>query len=77
MSMFPSDFVRMPLEEDLDERGYVMLPQRTPGKEPPVAAENRLRTHCRDGHPFDADNTYICKEGRRCRKCWEMKGERL
>lgn len=29
-----------------------------------------MRTHCKKGHPYDADNTYICKRGKRsCKMC--------
>lgn len=29
-----------------------------------------IKTHCPQGHPYDAANTYICKDGRRmCRTC--------
>jgi hypothetical protein len=32
--------------------------------------QNKDRTHCQRGHPFDADNTYYRLEGgRRCRAC--------
>lgn len=37
-------------------------------------ANNFRKTHCKNGHPFDAENTYIRREkgkhnGRRCKKC--------
>jgi hypothetical protein len=33
-------------------------------------AENARKTHCKFGHPFDAENTYITKRGgRACRTC--------
>lgn len=33
-------------------------------------ARKRAQTHCLRGHPYDADNTYITREGRRsCRAC--------
>lgn len=28
------------------------------------------KTHCKNGHPFNAKNTYIQKSGRRCRTCF-------
>ncbi len=48
--------------------------------EPVTQAENvrrgasgfhlRTRTHCPSGHPYDAENTYVCSAGRRhCRTC--------
>ncbi|MCD1645252.1 HNH endonuclease signature motif containing protein [Aurantimonas coralicida] len=34
------------------------------------AAENAVKTHCVNGHPFDAENTGYCPNGdRRCRAC--------
>jgi hypothetical protein len=30
---------------------------------------NKNKTHCKHGHPFDAENTYIHKRGRSCRAC--------
>lgn len=31
---------------------------------------NKVKTHCKYGHPFDEKNTYIYKNGgRHCRKC--------
>lgn len=35
-----------------------------------VAAKNKAKTHCKHGHPFDEENTYIGTNKRRlCRKC--------
>ena len=37
-------------------------------------AHNRLRTHCKRGHPFDEANTHIRSCGRReCRKCARLR----
>lgn len=34
------------------------------------SAVNAVKTHCKYGHPFDAENTYVCPSGRRrCRTC--------
>lgn len=33
------------------------------------AAINAQKTHCPNGHPYDEENTYICKKGRQCRVC--------
>lgn len=31
---------------------------------------NRVKTHCKHGHPFDDENTLVCRDGRRsCRTC--------
>lgn len=32
-------------------------------------AVNARKTHCKRGHPFDAENTGITSNGRRCRRC--------
>lgn len=35
---------------------------------------NAIKTECKRGHPFDAENTHITKTGGRiCKKCWQMK----
>ena len=35
-----------------------------------IAARNKAKTHCKHGHAFDAENTYVTKEGKRqCRAC--------
>lgn len=34
-----------------------------------LAPLNAAKTHCKRGHPFDADNTRIRKTGRACRTC--------
>ena len=36
---------------------------------PKKSAKNAAKTHCRAGHPYDAENTYVTKRGRHCRKC--------
>jgi len=45
-----------------------------------VAANNARKTHCRNGHAFDADNTYLrpvsSGEGRDCRICLEVAREK-
>jgi len=34
---------------------------------------NRIKTHCRRGHPYDDGNTCVDKHGRRdCRACWAI-----
>ena len=34
------------------------------------SAHNARKTHCHNGHPFDAENTYVAKAGeRKCRQC--------
>jgi hypothetical protein len=43
-----------------------------------TAARNRAKTHCRNGHPYDATNTRINSQGyRECRACartaWRLK----
>lgn len=48
--------------------------------EPVTRAENKRRTrgihllsHCKRGHEFTADNTYVCRYGsRRCRECMRI-----
>lgn len=32
-------------------------------------AVNALKTHCKRGHPFDEENTYVYKTSRVCRSC--------
>jgi len=34
-----------------------------------IPAHNAVKTHCRWGHPFDDENTYIWRTERRCRAC--------
>ena len=38
-------------------------------QEPRWAAENRAKTHCPKGHPYDAANTYAVYGRRRCKAC--------
>jgi hypothetical protein len=34
------------------------------------ALKQRAKTHCPRGHPYDAENTYVCKRGKRsCKRC--------
>lgn len=34
------------------------------------SARNAVKTHCKDGHEFNEENTYVCKRGKRyCRPC--------
>lgn len=47
-----------------------LLPAAFLGKEPPIAAIRRSKTHCKHGHALSGDNLYIKPDGRRaCRKC--------
>lgn len=41
-----------------------------------VVAANAAKTHCRHGHPFDADNTYVHQGQRACRECQRANGRR-
>jgi hypothetical protein len=34
-----------------------------------VGVRNAEKTHCKHGHPFDAENTYIKQGKRACRQC--------
>lgn len=34
-----------------------------------ITALNALKTHCKHGHEFTAENTYRTKAGRHCRRC--------
>lgn len=38
---------------------------------------NRIKTHCRNGHPFDEANTYHWRKERRCRACGVAAQHRL
>lgn len=40
------------------------------------AATNAAKTHCKRGHEFTAQNTYIYKGQRTCRKCAALKTKR-
>lgn len=41
-------------------------------------ARNAAKTHCRHGHPFTPENTYIHRNGRReCRACLNARRARL
>jgi hypothetical protein len=34
-----------------------------------ISSAQRRKTHCPQGHPYDAANTYLYRGGRNCRKC--------
>jgi len=34
-----------------------------------ITAQNKIKTHCRLGHPYDSGNTRHSKKGRSCRAC--------
>ena len=38
-----------------------------------AAAINASKTHCKRGHPFDADNTLLVPGGRACRECGRIR----
>lgn len=41
-----------------------------PSNNPNLAASQRAKTECRNGHPFSPDNTYVFPNGRRrCQTC--------
>lgn len=40
------------------------------------SAANETKTHCVNGHEFTAGNTYHRRNGRECRKCWEVRRRR-
>lgn len=46
-----------------------------------IVAANAAKTHCQNGHPFDAENTRILTSGsRRCRTCqreWQRDNRRM
>jgi WhiB family redox-sensing transcriptional regulator len=43
---------------------------RPHGRRAPADHPQASKTHCKRGHPFDADNTYYTPDGRRrCRTC--------
>ena len=37
---------------------------------------HRSKTNCPQGHPYDAENTYLWRGQRRCRACWPLSGRR-
>jgi hypothetical protein len=38
-----------------------------------IGAVNARKTHCKRGHEFTAENTYVLPEGgRHCRECWKI-----
>lgn len=42
-----------------------------------VSTWNRIKTHCPQGHPYSAENTYLCpRGGRRCRACARKRDQR-
>ena len=47
-------------------RGRRMQRKRERGE---LAIAPALRTHCPQGHPYDDENTYICKGKRQCKTC--------
>lgn len=38
-------------------------------RHPDRATDNKDKTHCPQGHPFDEENTYRYRDARRCRTC--------
>jgi hypothetical protein len=34
-------------------------------------SHNKLKTHCKRGHAFTEENTYLRPGGRECRACWK------
>jgi WhiB family transcriptional regulator, redox-sensing transcriptional regulator len=43
---------------------------RPRGRQTPAGHPQASKTHCKRGHPFDAENTYYTPDGRRrCRTC--------
>jgi WhiB family transcriptional regulator, redox-sensing transcriptional regulator len=43
---------------------------RPRGRQAPAGHPQASKTHCKRGHPFDAENTYYTPDGRRrCRTC--------
>lgn len=41
-----------------------------------ISAENARKTHCKNGHLFDADNTYYEGTWRRCKACIRNRARR-
>lgn len=40
-----------------------------------ISAIHATKTHCPQGHPYDAANTYVCPQGKRsCRTCTRDRG---
>ncbi len=42
---------------------------KSPGTLAAAGQRNRSKTHCPNGHPYDAQNTYHTGRGRQCRTC--------
>jgi hypothetical protein len=40
-----------------------------------IVGVNARKTHCKRGHPFDEENTYIQGGRRQCRACWRVRRE--
>jgi hypothetical protein len=42
-----------------------------------LASLNAKKTHCKHGHEFTVENTFVgANRKRRCRKCWSVDGKR-
>lgn len=41
-----------------------------------MAKINALKTHCKQGHVFDKENTYQTVIQRHCKKCWQVQARR-
>lgn len=58
----------MPLDANAPGDKSVKRPRGSPGHYGPH--HNSLKTHCVRGHPFNEENTYVYKDGRRyCKAC--------
>lgn len=48
----------------------------TPGYPRGMALRNRRKTHCPQGHPYSAENTYVGHGGKRaCRRCQTVRAK--
>ncbi len=71
-----ADTLKMRLLRGIPLERALTMPRASPGKA--RATQQKAKTHCKNGHPFNEENTYFCKTkagniGRYCRECHRLR----